>query len=128
MDKNQNIIYKDLSYKIIGSAYNVFNELGAGHKEQYYQKALALEFKKEKINFKNELYAPLIYHDKKIGKYFLDFLVENKIVIEIKRGERISRRDINQLYSYLKSTNLKLGLIIRFTLKGVVVKRIVNIK
>lgn len=126
--KNQNIIYRELSYRIIGIAFNVFDELGPGHKEKYYQNAIAHSFKKENIKFRRELYAPLIFKTEKVGKYFFDFEVEEKIIIEIKRGERISYRDIDQLYSYLKVKNLKLGLIIRFTQKGAIVKRVVNIK
>ena len=126
--KNQNIIYKDLTYKIIGICYDIFYELGHGHKELYYKNALALVLGKEKMKYQREIYAPLIYKNHKVGKYFFDFLVENKIVLEIKRGDRISQRDIKQLYGYLKSKNLKLGLIIRFTSKGVVAKRVVNLK
>jgi GxxExxY protein len=127
-EKNPDIIYKDLSYKIIGIAYNIFNELGPGHKEKYYQNAFALAFKNENIKFQRETYTPLIFNNKVIGKYFLDFEIEEKIVLEIKRGERISRRDIEQLYTYLKSKNLKLGLLIRFTEQGAIAKRIVNLK
>jgi GxxExxY protein len=126
--KNQNIVYRDLSYKIIGIAYNIFDELGPGHKEKYYQNAFVISFNKENIKFKKELYAPLTFNNKLIGKYFLDFEVENKIALELKSGERISRLNIKQLYAYLKCKNLKLGLIIRFTSKGAIVKRVVNLK
>jgi GxxExxY protein len=126
--KNPNIIYRDLSYKIIGIAYNIFNELGPGHKEKYYQNAFALAFKNQNIKFKREAYAPLNFNNKTIGKYFLDFEIEEKIILEIKRGERISRRDIEQLYAYLKRKNLKLGLLIRFTERGAIAKRIVNLE
>ena len=68
------------------------------------------------------------YKDEKIGNYFFDFLIEDKIILEIKKGDRISRRDIEQLYAYLKNANYKLGLIIRFTSKGILIKRIVNLK
>lgn len=63
----------------------------------------------------------------KLGKYFIDFLVENKIVLEIKKGNRFSRRDIEQVYAYLKLTNLKLGIIANFTNNGIKFKRIINL-
>lgn len=126
--KNQNIIYKELSYKLIGIIYDVYNELGYGYQEKYYQKAIATALSKENIFYRKELCAPLKYRDEKIGNYFFDFLIEDKVILEIKKGDRISRRDIEQLYAYLKSANLKLGLIIRFTSKGILIKRIVNLK
>jgi GxxExxY protein len=65
---------------------------------------------------------------KEIGEYILDFLYEDNIVIELKQGDGFSKRNINQIYSYLKATNLKLGLLINFTRNGVKFKRIVNLK
>jgi GxxExxY protein len=127
-NKNQQIIYKDLSYKIIGSVYDVYNQLGCGHQEKFYQKAIATALNKENIVYKREFYSPLKYKNEKIGNYFLDFLIEDKIILEIKKGNKVSRRDIEQVYAYLKNTNLKLGLIIRFTPQSVLIKGIVNIK
>ena len=126
--KNQNIIYKELSYKLIGIIYDVYNELGYGYQEKYYQKAIATALSKENIFYRKELCTPLKYKGEKIGNYFFDFLIKDKVILEIKKGDRISRRDIEQLYAYLKSANYKLGLIIRFTSKGILIKRIVNLK
>lgn len=126
--RNQNIIYKDLSYKIIGINYDVYNELGYGYQEKFYQKAIALKLDENKIKYAREIYVPLIFDDKKIGAYFLDFLIDDKIVLEIKKGDRISRKDIEQVYAYLKAKNLMLGIIIRFTSSGIKIKRIVNLK
>lgn len=66
--------------------------------------------------------------DKDLGIYVFDFIYEEKIVVELKQGENFSKQNINQVYAYLKATNLKLGLLINFTRKGVKFKRIVNIK
>lgn len=126
--KNQNIIYKELSYKLIGIIYDVYNELGYGYQEKYYQKAIATALSKESISYRKELCTPLKYKDEKIGNYFFDFLIEDRVILEIKKGDRISRRDIEQLYAYLKSANLRLGLIIRFTSKCILIKRVVNLK
>ncbi len=60
--------------------------------------------------------------------YFADFIVAEKIIIEIKKGERFLKNNIDQLYSYLKATNLKLGILANFTRNGVQFKRIVNIR
>lgn len=63
-----------------------------------------------------------------IGKYFLDFLVEDKIIVEIKQGNYFSKSHIEQIHNYLKANNLKLGLLANFTMNGVKIKRIVNLK
>jgi len=121
------LIYPELSYKIIGVLFEVYNNLGPGYQEKYYQKAIGVTFQEQGVHFQEQLLAPIKFKDKKIGKYFLDFLVDNKIVLEIKKGDRFSRRDIEQVYAYLKTTNLKLGIIANFTNKGIKFKRILNL-
>ncbi len=122
------LIHKDLTYKIIGIVYDVYNKLGYGYQEKFYQKAISLELKEKGISHKMEVFSPVIYNNETIGKCFLDFLIEEKVILELKRGRSIRRSDIEQIYNYLKIRNLKLGLLIRFAPSGVIVKRIVNIK
>lgn len=124
---NDKLIYPELSYKVVGIAFNVGKEVGFGHKESFYQKALAKALSDEKINFIEQLPAQLIFREKPIGIYYFDFLVENKIVIELKTRNYFSKKDIEQLYRYLKAKDLKLGIIIHFTNEGVKFKRVVNI-
>ena len=121
------LVYPELSYKIIGILFEIYNTLGPGYQEIYYQRAISSALKKEKFNFKEQVSTPLKYLDKRIGNYFLDFLIENKIILEIKRGDRFSRKDIEQIYGYLKAKKLKLGLLANFTNYGVKFKRIVNL-
>ncbi len=64
----------------------------------------------------------------KLARYVFDFLYESKIVIELKQGSIFSKQNINQTYSYLKATGLKLGLLVNFTRGGVKFKRVVNLK
>jgi len=122
------LIYADECYKIIGIIFGVFNEIGCGYKESFYQKAIAKEFDKNKIEFKEQLRAKVKYRNEDLGILILDFLVMGKIVIELKQKRYFSQRDINQLYSYLRVTNLKLGLLVYFTKDGIRYKRIVNLK
>ncbi|PIV38470.1 MAG: GxxExxY protein [Candidatus Portnoybacteria bacterium CG02_land_8_20_14_3_00_45_8] len=121
------LIHKELTYKIIGVLYEVFNELGYGYQEKYYQKATALALKKHGLKFKEQVYTPVKFQKNKIGKYFLDFVIENKVVLEIKKNDKFFKSDITQLFAYLKATNLKLGLIANFTKNGVKIKRIANL-
>jgi len=83
-----------------------------------YQKALAVGFLQSGLKFKEQVYSPLIYENNKIGRYFLDFLVEDKIVVELKNGEKFLRGNINQVYSYLRANSLPLGILINFTREG----------
>ena len=121
------LIYKDLCYKIVGILYRVHNELGGGHREKYYHRAVEIELKKEKLTFKSELFFPLSYQGKIIGKYYLDFLIDDKVIVELKSGEFFKKNDIDQVYHYLQTSKLKLGLLVNFTKHKVRYKRVLNI-
>ncbi|HRY60189.1 MAG TPA: GxxExxY protein [Patescibacteria group bacterium] len=120
------LIEGDLSYKIIGLCMKVHSELGKSYKEKYYQKALEISFKKNSINFVREIKFDLGFEDEKIGMSYLDFLVESKIVVELKVKPFINKVDIKQVLSYLKTTDIKLGLIINFGKDSLEYKRILN--
>ncbi|HEY0031431.1 MAG TPA: GxxExxY protein [Bacteroidia bacterium] len=122
--RKQEVVYPELSYKIVGSAYEVYNSLGKGFPEKYYQKALAIEFKSRSIEFKEQVYYPLTFKEELVGKSYFDFLVEDKIIVEIKQGNHFSKGHFEQILRYLKVSNLKLGLLINFSSEGVQVKRI----
>ncbi len=122
------LIYAKECYKIIGLIFEVFNKFGYGYKEKFYQKAIAEIFKENNIDFKEQLKARIKYKDRDLGLYFFDFLVFGKIIIEIKQRNYFSKKDIEQLYSYLRATKLNLGLLIHFTKSGVKYKRIINLR
>jgi GxxExxY protein len=124
--KRNDRLYPDLSYAIVGCAFEVFNELGPGHSEKNYQKAFAVLFNAKNIRFKEQVYYPLAFRNKIIGKIFLDFLVEEKIIIELKKDERYTKLHIDQVLNYLKISNLKLAILINITKTGVDYRRIVN--
>jgi len=120
------IIYKELSYDVMACAFKVFKELGFGYREKYYQRALAEELKIAKIKFATELPIKLYYGGKIIGKYIVDFFIEDKIILEIKIAKDFYTKDIKQLLSYLKAHNLRLGILIIVTKDGMKFKRIAN--
>jgi GxxExxY protein len=125
--KQEDLIYKDECYKIVGIILDVYNQLGYGYDEKTYQKAIAEALKQAGYTFTEQLYAPIIFKDKIIGKNFFDFLIENIIVLEIKKGDHFSNVHIKQVYQYLVSKNLKLGILAYFAPRGVHFKRIVNL-
>lgn len=124
--RRKDILFPELSYKIIGSAFDVYNELGPGHFEKYYQKALADSLQNKGLNFQEQVYCPVIYNNKIIGKRLLDFLVEGAVIIEIKKGDRFSKSHIDQVLDYLKTNDLKLAILINFGSNGVLFRRVVN--
>jgi len=128
MTTNNKLIYPELSYKIVGILFDVYNELGGGYQEKYYQRAIAKRFKKVNIQFQEQINVPLKFDNEKIGQYFLDFLVDNKIILEIKVAPRFYIRDVRHILAYLKATNLQHGLLASFTRNGLIFKRIINIR
>lgn len=126
--KRKDLVYPELCYQIIGILFEIHKQLGSGYQERYYQRTIALELKRCGLKFKEQVSSPLNYKGIKIGNYFLDFLIDDKIILEIKRGERLAGKNIEQVFGYLKAFNLKLGIIANFTSKGLKFKRIVNIK
>lgn len=125
--RRNDLIYPDLSYKIVGVLYDVYNEIGGGYREKYYQKATSIALSRANIIFKEQVYLLVSYKASKIGSQYLDFLIENKIILEIKVGENFVRRNIQQVYEYLKANGLKLGILANFTKTGLRYKRIINL-
>jgi len=126
-EKRVNLLYKDLSYKIRGAAIEVRKSYGPGHKEVLYQRAFAEELGLRGINYEREkpikIYSPKT--KKVIGSYQPDFIIEDKIIIELKTLEQMPRKIIDQLYSYLRNSEYELGFLINFGSHGVDIKRVI---
>lgn len=120
------LLYPELSFQINGVLFDVFKQIDGGHQEKYYQKAVAMGLKKSGIIFVEQRYVPLLYEGERIGSYYLDFFIEEKIVLELKRGQYIPAHIIQQTNQYLHTLDSQLGLIGCFTHTGVVIKRIIN--
>jgi len=125
--KRKDLVYPELSYDIVGCAYDVYNEVGPGQLEKYYQNAMAISFKLKGWAFQEQVYHPLKFKGEVIGKTFLDFVVDGKIVVELKRTERYSKSHLDQVLNYLKLSELKLALLINFSETEVSFKRVLNI-
>lgn len=123
----KDLIYPELSYQIVGILFEVYNQLGSGYHEKYYQRAIATELKRCNLSFKEQVFIPLRFKKEIIGRQYLDFLIEDKVVLEIKKGDRFSKRNIEQMLSYLKVTGLKLGILANFGSKELKFRRIINL-
>ncbi|MBU3925019.1 GxxExxY protein [Patescibacteria group bacterium] len=120
------LVYKELSYEIVGVLYEVYKELGGGYQEKYYQRAINLKLKKKNFRFREQICIGIKIENENIGKYFLDFLIEDKIILEIKAAPKFYARDIKQVLGYLQSTNLNLGILASFGRNGLFYKRILK--
>jgi len=126
--RRKDLVYPELSYAIVGVLFEVYKELGSGYQEKYYQKSVALELQKRHLAYKEQVFVPLTYKSEPIGKYYLDFLIEDKVALELKKDKPFSKKNIDQVYAYLKGKSLKLGILANFTKEGLKFKRIVNVE
>jgi len=120
------IIYPELSYKIMGTLFSVFKELGSGLQEKYYQTAIKYYLEKEKIPYLEQVRSEIVVENKIIGRYFIDFVIDHKIALKIKSKANFNRADIYQVLGYLRKANLDLGILARFGPDGVKFKRILK--
>lgn len=119
------LIYKELSYKIVGCAMEVHNQLGYGFLEKVYENALLFELKNKNIEVKNQIPIKVYYKGSIIGNYIADVFVEDKVILELKSVEKIIDSHIAQTINYLKATGLKLAIIINFGKEKLEYERIV---
>ena len=122
----EDYLYKDLTEKIIGCCFAVYNELKYGYPEKTYQNAIASELEKKKLTFQRESYSKILYDGKAVGRFFLDFLVEDKVALEIKVRRQLYPTDWAQLLNYFKAKKLSVGLLAGYTPEKVVIKRLIN--
>jgi GxxExxY protein len=122
----EKLLYKDLSYKLQGLFFDIRNELGSGHKETIYQKALEKKLINDKISFKKEP-SIKIYSNKGefLGLYRPDFIIENKIIIEIKAVSYVSKQEIVRVYDYLRNSEYELAYLINFASPRLYIRRLI---
>ncbi len=120
------IVYKELSYAIIGAAMEVHKVLGGGFLESVYESALAHEFELRGIKFERQKRLPVLYKGENVGDYIADMVVENKVVLELKAASAISPAHEAQAHHYLAATGLKLAIILNFGTASLQQKRIVR--
>lgn len=121
------LVHEELSYKILGALFEVNREVGYGHREVVYQKAIAACLRQRKIPFQEQVRFDLIVADEKIGMIILDFFIDGKIVLELKAHNNFRTADYRQVQAYLKKTGVQLAILATFSSTGVRYKRIVNI-
>ncbi len=115
MDTNEEkILYKDLSYKIVGLAMEVHSKLGYGFLEKVYENAMMVLLRREGIHAKQQAPITVYFDGEVVGDYYADILVEDKIILELKAIEKIADAHRAQTLNYLKATGLRLAILLNF--------------
>ena len=117
-------IQDDLTYKIIGCAMKVHATLGNGFQEVIYQRALAIEMRKQGLHFDREIAMPLFYDGQEIGSRRADFMVETKVLVELKAVIQLQDVHLAQGLNYLVAYKVDKGLLLNFGAKSLEVKRL----
>lgn len=119
--KNYPLIYPKLSYKIVGICFDVHNELGRYSREKQYGNLIEKQLRKSGIKYERELGVG-------DSNNIVDFIIEDKIVLELKTKSMIIKKDYFQIQRYLHATGIKLGILVNFRNKYLRPKRIIKIK
>jgi len=123
MDADKNI--NDLTYQINGAIFEVSRTLGAGFLEKVYENALMVELMERGIKAENQAPIRVLYKDETVGEYFADILVQDKVIIELKAVENLSKLQEAQILNYLKATGIQVGLLVNFKHPKAEIKRMV---
>lgn len=123
----ENLKHSDLTGKIIGCAFEVHKFLGYGFQEVIYQRALGYEFWKAGLSYQREIEQDIFYKDfeKPIGTRRADFIVDGKILVELKAIIQLEDVHLAQALNYLKAYRLEVGLLINFGAKSMEFKRLI---
>lgn len=119
------LLYKELTEKIIKALFEVFNTLGPGLSEITYRRAVIEELNDANVIFKTEIELPIFYKKKKIGAHRMDFLVGEKVILELKVKSGLEPVDEAQVITYLKATGYRIGIIANFGSKKLEFKRFI---
>ena len=118
--------HKELTRKIIGAAMELHNTLGCGFLESVYEEALAVEFRLQEIEFERQKPLDVFYKGTKVKQFVCYFLVEGNVLVELKAIKELTPLETGQVLNYLKSTDLKLGLLLNFGASSLQYKRVIN--
>ncbi len=111
---NANYLHSEITSLIIKAFYKVYNTLGHGFLEKVYENSMAIELKKMGLGVSQQVKIDVFYDGEKVGNYFADLVVEEKIIIELKTTEALITEHEAQLVNYLKATPMEVGLLLNF--------------
>lgn len=106
--------HHDLTEKLIGIFYAIYNELGHGFLESVYEQAFSVALAESGLFFQRQMAVPVFFHGQKIGDFRADLLVEGKVIVELKTGREIEPAWEKQLLNYLRGTQIEVGMLFNF--------------
>jgi GxxExxY protein len=118
--------YSDITRKIIGTAMKVHSTLGNGFQEVIYQRALTIEMAKQGLSFQRELEMQIYYDGQEIGTRRVAFLVEDKVMVELKALTTLEDVHLAQAINYLEAYKLEVGLLLNFGAKSLEYRRLIK--
>ena len=110
-------LHSELTGAIIGAAIAVHRELGPGKLESVYERALAIELRARGVPFRAQVPVPMLYRGESVGDFFADLIVDRKVIVELKAVDALRSVHRAQVLSYLRATELELGLLINFNVR-----------
>jgi len=119
------MLHKEITEKIIGASFEVYNELGYGFLEKVYKNSMQVELVQNGCRCETEYQIKVKYRNAIVGEYFADLFVEDAVVVELKVAKKYNSADEAQLLNQLKATGIKVGLLINFGKSEVEFKRLV---
>jgi len=122
------LVHGGLTGKIIGAAMEVHSKLGPGFLESVYEEALAYEFQLQNIGFEKQKEVPVFYKNRQVKQFICDFLVDSRVIVELKAITEITEIEKLQVINYLKAGGFQVGLLLNFGQKSLEYKRLVNTK
>ena len=120
------VLYPELSYRIMEAVFEVHNQLGPGFGEEIYHHALIAELEVRGIPFETQKTIPVMYKGRSMGIYRLDLVIDGKIILELKAVASLNDLFKQQVNSYLKATSIRLGILINFGARRVEYVRVAN--
>jgi len=126
MKPNENLLHAELTDKIIGCMYDVYNKLGYGFLEKVYENALIIKLRQLGLEVVQQAPVNVYFEGSLVGEYIADLIVDGRVIIEVKAVSALSQIHEVQLVNYLKGTGMQVGLLVNFGEKLKIVRRVLS--
>ncbi|MDQ2746703.1 MAG: GxxExxY protein [Acidobacteriota bacterium] len=120
------MIHEEITGKILEACFEVSSELGIGYLESVYEKSLLIALRQKGLKAENQIPLQVKFRGQNVGEYFVDILVEEKVLIELKVASGLSKENFAQTINYLKATDLDVGLLVNFGTPKIEYRRFIN--
>ena len=120
------MIYEEITGKILEACFEVSRELGIGYLESVYEKSLLIALRQKGLKAENQVPLQVKFRGQIVGEFFVDVLVEEKVLVELKVSNGLSKENFAQTINYLKATNIEVGMLVNFGTPKIEYRRFSN--